>query len=79
VLGEQAYQEAEETGEHCEVLCADPVAYWVFVRVGRSPGVRRPVLRRVLGSSDALRRVADEVHYPEDAVAEQQGACEQHG
>jgi hypothetical protein len=79
VLGEQAYQEAEETGEHCEVLGAGPVPYWVFVRVGRSPGVRNPVLRRVLGSSDALRRVADEVHDPEDTVAEQQGACEQHG
>jgi hypothetical protein len=51
----------------------------LLVHAGRSLSVRRPVLRRVLGNSDALRRVADQVHDPEDAVAEQQRAGEQHG
>jgi hypothetical protein len=40
---------------------------------GLCPSLRGLMLGSVLGS-DASRRVADQVHYPEDAVAEQQRA-----
>jgi len=45
------------------------------------PAARRTglVLRCVLRGADALGGVADQVHGPEDAVAEEQRADEQHG
>ena len=54
------------------------MTHGMLVLAGRSSSVRVLMLRCVL-SSDAPRRVADQVHYPEDAVAEQQRAGEQHG
>jgi hypothetical protein len=50
------------------------MTHGVFVLLaGRSPSLHGLMLGSVLGS-DTSRRVADQVHYPEDAVAEQQRA-----
>ena len=53
-----------------------PVIRRVSVRVTHRTCV---VLRCVLSATDALRRVAEQVHRPEYSVAEEQRADEQHG
>ena len=50
----------------------------VLVRVAHCTG-RGLVLRWVPRITGALRRVADEVQGPEDTVAEEQRAYQQHG
>jgi hypothetical protein len=54
----------------------DPVIRRVSMRVTHLTGV---VLRCVLSATDALRRVAEQVHGSEDSVTEEQRADEQHG
>jgi hypothetical protein len=78
-LGEQSQEQAEEADdEHGEVRGARPVIRGVLVRVTHRAG-RSLVLRCVLRVADALWRVADKVQGPEDPVAEEQRADEQHG
>ena len=78
-LGEQSQEQAEEAeDEHGEVPGARPVIRGVLVRVAHRAG-RGLVLRLVLRVADARWRVADQVQNPEDPVAQQQRADEQHG
>jgi hypothetical protein len=82
-LGEQPQKQSEKAdGEHGKVAGAasmtGPMIRRALVRVTHRTGYGL-VLRCVLGFADALRRVADQVQAPEDPVAEQQRADEQHG
>jgi hypothetical protein len=82
-LGEQRQKQPEKAeGEHSKVpgagLMTDPMIRGVLVRAAHRTG-RSVVLRRVAPVARALRRVADQVQGPEDPVAEEQRADEQHG
>jgi hypothetical protein len=78
-LGEQPQKQPEKAdGEHGEVpgghSMTGSMIRGVPVRLAHRTG--RGLVLRVAG---ALRRVADQVQTPEDPVAEQQRADEQHG
>ena len=78
-LGEQPHKQPEETeDEHSKVPGAGPIIRRVLVRAAHHTG-RGLVLRCMLRVAGALRRVADQVQDPEDTVAEEQRADEQHG
>jgi hypothetical protein len=78
-LGEQSQKQPEKAdGEHGEVPGGRPMTGSMIrglpVRAAHRTG--RGLVLRVAG---ALRRVADQVQAPEDPVAKQQRADEQHG
>jgi hypothetical protein len=82
-LGEQPQKQPEKAdGEHGEVpgagLMTGPMIRGGLMRAAHRTG-RGLVLRCVLSVAGALRRVADQVQGPEDPVAEEQRADEQHG
>ena len=78
-LGDQPQEQAKEADdEHGKVPGARPMIRRVLVRVTHRAG-RGWVLRLVLRVADALRRVADQVQGPEDPMAQEQRADEQHG
>ena len=80
-LGEQSQKQPEKAGdEHSEVSGADPMTDPVIRRVSmRVTHLTGVVLRCVLSATDALRRVAEQVHGSEYSVTEEQRADEQHG
>jgi hypothetical protein len=80
---EQPQKQPEKAdGEHGEVpgagLMTGPMVSRVLVRATHRTGYGL-VLRCVLRVAGALRSVADQVQSPEDPVAEEQRADEQHG
>jgi hypothetical protein len=80
-LGEQSQKQPEKAGdEHSEESGADPMTDPVIRRVSvRVMYLTSLVLRCVLSATDALRKVAEQVHESEDSVTEEQRADEQHG
>jgi hypothetical protein len=67
----QPRKQTEETDDHGEVLGAHRVAYRMLMEGTRRPDCV-PVVRRVMRAAGALRRLADKVQGPVDAVAEEQ-------
>jgi hypothetical protein len=67
-LGEQPQEQAEETDEHGKVPGARPMISRVLMGAAHHPGV---VLRCVLRVAGTLRRVADQVQGPQDAMTEE--------
>jgi hypothetical protein len=77
-LGEQAQEQADEAGNHGEVLGTRSMTRGVLMCTSRRSN-RGVMLRCVPHAIGALRRVADKVQGPEGTVAEEQHAGEQHG
>ncbi len=78
-LGEQAQEQADEAGNHGEVLGTSSMTRRVLMCTSRRSGRGGRMLRRVPCAISALRRIADQVQGPEGTVAEEQRAGEQHG
>jgi hypothetical protein len=68
-LGEQAQEQAEEAGNHGEVLGARPMTRGMLMCTRRRSS-RGVMLRCVLSSASAYWRVTDRVQGPEGTVAE---------